>query len=196
MGGTITDCEAEALICVGTGFIGLQLICHPLGGHTNSIFSLGYSMANDSQSLFPVVLGGVILLLSAAVGIWGPTKSPPRQRCTDAAILLTGLAAIRRRRRVHVMMIVGGGFAFLCIAYLLSTKVSDERVMERIAFGLIFTWLACVALAWNDVMQSRCPRCGNRFHGSRRGNWWFEWSCSRCKLPLRATEVDLQAEDT
>src|SRR6187402_1606883 len=99
-------------------------------------------MVNDSQSLFPVILGGVILLLSAAIGIWGPTKSPPRQRCTDAAILLTGLATIRRRRRVHVVVIVGGGFAFMFIAYLLGTKISDERVMERIAFGLGFTWLA------------------------------------------------------
>jgi hypothetical protein len=111
-----------------------------------------------------------------------PNLSPLALR--DRELFGKGLAEIRRHRRVAWLLTLGfvPGGVLLSIALNL---LFHSDVLTVLGAG---AWFGLGVVANLRVSQSKCPRCGQRFH---KGRWWSNpWTsrCMTCRLHLRADE--------
>jgi hypothetical protein len=98
--------------------------------------------------------------------------------------LRTGLQEIRRRRRLHriIVLIALAGAAVL-------VAVSADRLFAWFAVAVVLA----LAVTAQYAFYSTCPRCGQQF-ASRPGEYHnpLAQRCLHCGLRLRATDAELR----
>jgi len=108
----------------------------------------------------------------ASTGIESPT-SPP----VPAAEVLTGLARIRRRRRLLWIVV----FSYLPLMGGAMILASSDTLAQRIAM----LWMLLLVAAGFAIQFSRCPRCSRFFHWGRFYGNTFARRCLHCHQELR-----------
>jgi len=96
------------------------------------------------------------------------------------------LRQIRRRRLVMWAVFLG----YLPIAGGLAALLRWITGRDWVVIAVAALWMFWYAVRIFMVNESRCPRCGERFH--RRGLWFHPLarSCLHCELPIRATTAN------
>lgn len=97
--------------------------------------------------------------------------------------LLSGLAAIRRRR------LAAHAPALLWIVLVLAARLISDVPMScgMLVFVASTGVLGCAPLIFLGVSNLRCPRCGNYFHQGPKYRNDFTRKCLNCGLSLRGT---------
>ena len=120
--------------------------------------------------------------LSRDVVYWGGVmKDPDPKTWTEAARSYNRL----RRLGMRFALVYAGSFVVFVVLFGAAAQARSLSVPPLIF--LVFLLVSCPCgvgsfVTSHDLRAFRCPRCGGRFTGSRRG--WPTNQCKHCRLDL------------